>query len=275
MVDSHHHSARGHLLPGLRSSIAQLSVGDDRSLRHNPAMTPAVGISHCRSRSIEAVLFDLDGTLLDTVGDITVALNRSLDEEMGVGPLPAETVRQLIGKGARVLIARALEWAGRRGSDIDVEAVYVAFQKHYADLYRHAQAMASVYDGVRETLGALSTAGFKLGVVTNKNRAIAVDALRHAGLMGFFGVVVGGDTCATRKPDAAPILYACRELRLAPAKTLMVGDSINDVLAARAAGVTIVCVPYGYNEGADVSALPCDAFIDSLADLLPLLESAP
>jgi phosphoglycolate phosphatase len=93
--------------------------------------------------------------------------------------------------------------------------------------------------------------------------------------MGFFGVVVGGDTCATRKPDAVPILYACRELRLAPAKTLMVGDSINDVLAARAAGMPIVCVPYGYNEGADVGALPCDAFIDSLADLLPLLESAP
>jgi phosphoglycolate phosphatase len=112
-----------------------------------------------------------------------------------------------------------------------------------------------------------------IGVVTNKQQRFADALLHRLGLSGWVDVVVGGDTCERRKPDPQPLLFACDFLKIAPAAALMVGDSVNDVTAARAAGVAVVCVPYGYNEGQDARSLKCDAMIDTLADLPPLLWS--
>ena len=236
-------------------------------------MTPKPAASPLRLSPKQAVLFDLDGTLLDTVGDIALALNRSL-EEIGIEPLSTETVRGLIGKGARVLVARALTTAGRSGTDADIAMVFSGFLKHYDALYRGGESMATPYAGTSDTLQQLAASGFKLGVVTNKHRALAAEALQHTGLMGFFSVVVGGDTCAARKPAPAPILYACSVLDIPPANALMVGDSMNDVLAARAAGMPVICVPYGYNEGVAADSLPCDLLIETLTELPRLLSPA-
>ena len=116
--------------------------------------------------------------------------------------------------------------------------------------------------------------GLKLAVVTNKKHDFAVDLLARSGLSAWIEVVVGGDACARAKPDPQPLHFACNAVQVDPAQALMVGDSLTDVLAARAAGMPVVCVPYGYNEGRDPHTLPCDAFIDTLAELPGLIFSA-
>jgi phosphoglycolate phosphatase len=110
-----------------------------------------------------------------------------------------------------------------------------------------------------------------VAVVTNKHRRFADDLLRRLELMRWIDVLVGGDTCERRKPDPQPLLFACKSLALSPSQALMVGDSINDVTAARAAHIPIVCVPYGYNEGQHPSTLACDVLIENLAHLPGLL----
>jgi len=108
-------------------------------------------------------------------------------------------------------------------------------------------------------------------VVTNKQHRFAVALFKRLGLAAWIDAVVGGDTCARRKPDPQPLLFACESLKVPPAATLMVGDSVNDVQAARGAGIPIVCVSYGYNEGRDPRTLDCDLLLDSLTELPPLL----
>jgi phosphoglycolate phosphatase len=117
-------------------------------------------------------------------------------------------------------------------------------------------------------------AGLSVAVVTNKQERFAKALLHRLGLAGWVHLVVGGDTCERRKPDPQPLLFACSTLGIAPAETLMVGDSVNDVKAARAASIPVVCVPYGYNEGNDPRSLECDLLIGTLADLPPLLWSS-
>jgi phosphoglycolate phosphatase len=123
-------------------------------------------------------------------------------------------------------------------------------------------------------LRELHSLGLRLAVVTNKTRPMALQLLHHLALHEWIDEVVGGDCCEHRKPSPAPLLMACKNLQVDPHEVLMVGDSATDVLAARAADIPVVCVPYGYNEGRDPRALPCDAFIESLTDLPPLLSSA-
>ena len=220
---------------------------------------------------LQAVLFDLDGTLIDTAADIALALNRAFGEQ-GLPAVDAGTVRGLIGRGAALLITRALAQLGRSAGEVELERIYDRFLHHYALLQEQGESLAEAYPGARAALQALESGGVQLAVVTNKVHRLAISALAHAGLESGLGVVVGGDTCARRKPDGEPLLYACRTLGVAPQRALMVGDSVNDVQAARAAGMPVLCVPYGYNEGEDPRLLPCDGFIESLADLPDLLR---
>jgi phosphoglycolate phosphatase len=120
-------------------------------------------------------------------------------------------------------------------------------------------------------LRTLHEAGLRIAVVSNKHERFATGLLKALVLSDWVDYVVGGDSCPRRKPDPAPLLFACQRLGRAPARTIMVGDSINDVQAARGAGIPVICVPYGYNEGEDPRLLPCDAFVESLADLPGLL----
>jgi phosphoglycolate phosphatase len=219
---------------------------------------------------LSAVLFDLDGTLLDTAADIALALNRASGEH-GWAPLSEGDVRGMIGRGAPILIQRAAAESGRPLDAATHTALIERFFHHYGALQDQDEYSAQPYPGAAESLRILHQAGLRTGIVTNKQQRFAAGLLARLGMSGDVDLVVGGDTCERRKPDPQPLLYACESLRVPKSRVLMVGDSINDVLAARAAGMPIVCVPYGYNEGRDPRSLDCDAMIDTLAELPALL----
>jgi phosphoglycolate phosphatase len=245
--------------------------------------------------NLRGVLFDLDGTLLDTADDIATALNLAL-AEFHLAPLATEHVRNMIGGGAPILVDRALARLGVDANTLGHAAtgsekpgaqpngaagnsggrakLLQRFDFHYERQHHLQQFSSRAYPGAAEALRELHERGLKLAVVTNKGRPMAVELLNGLGLGTWIDVVVGGGCSGHRKPRPEPLLFACTALKLDPREVLMVGDSINDVTAARAAGIPVVCVPYGYNEGRDPRELPCDAIIESLADLPNLLSSA-
>lgn len=226
-----------------------------------------------RDQPVRAVLFDLDGTLLDTANDIALALTRSLADH-GLPAPGADLVRTMIGRGAPMLIERACAACGITADAALKERLLAGFFDHYGRLQDADEYVAEPYPGVMETLPQLQARGLPLGLVTNKQERFAKALLRMRGMAPWFGVVCGGDTCERRKPDPQPLLWAAGQLGVPPAQTLMVGDSVNDVTAARAAGMPVVCMTYGYNEGREVRELPAAAFLDSLAELPALLQPA-
>ncbi len=219
---------------------------------------------------LAGVLFDLDGTLLDTLADIAGALNVALADQ-GMAPLPEVQVRGLIGRGAPRLVELALQAHGRPPEPALRRAVLEGFFHHYQVLEESGRFAARPYPGAADTLRILHEAALKVAVVTNKQRRFAAGLLEKLDLDRWVDLVVGGDTCDHRKPDPQPLRFACEELGLATTQVIMVGDSVNDVGAARAAGIPVVCVPYGYNEGCDPRTLDCDAMLDSLAELPGML----
>jgi len=221
-------------------------------------------------RPIGAVLFDLDGTLLDTVGDVALALRRAL-ADLGRPAPPLEAVRLMIGRGAPMLVERA-DAALKLGLDVATKADLLArFFHHYGRLQETDECAAQPFPGARECLERLHAAGVPLAIVTNKQHAFAQGLMNRLDLARHVQVIVGGDSCARRKPDPQPLQWAAAQLGVNDSRTLMVGDSVNDVAAAHAAGMPVVCVPYGYNEGQDPRQLPCDALVDTLAELPGLL----
>jgi phosphoglycolate phosphatase len=227
-----------------------------------------------RGLPLRAVLLDLDGTLLDTVEDIAKALNRALTE-IRFAALPAAEVRNMIGGGAPTLIDRAIARLGGAANTDSRAILLQRFEFHYGRLHRLKLARARVYPGAAQGLRELQELGLKLAVVTNKARPFAVELLNQLGLGEWIDLVVGGECCPRRKPSPEPLLFACSGLDIESREALMVGDSVNDVVAARAAGIPVVCVPYGYNEGRDPRELTCDAFIESLAELPRVLAGEP
>lgn len=233
---------------------------------HEPAPVGA----QWRGRPLAAVLFDLDGTLLDTAGDIALALNRALAEQ-GWPAVPPADVRQMIGRGAPMLVERAARAQQRVVDPATQAAIVERFFHHYGELEETGECAARPYDGAAEALRILHTKGLRIAVVTNKQQRFADALLKLLGLIQWVDLVVGGDTCERRKPDPQPLLHACTQLGVTSLQALMVGDSTNDVQAARAAGMPVLCVPHGYNEGQDPRSLPCDALLEGLADLPGLL----
>jgi phosphoglycolate phosphatase len=211
--------------------------------------------------AVDAVAFDLDGTLLDTVHDLAAAVNLLLGE-LHLAPVPVDTVRDFIGKGIEDLIGKALTCArGTPPREGEVIALLPLYQQGYASvLGRQTQ----LFPGVRHGLERLRAAEFKLAVITNKATRFVRPYLEHAGIAHYFEVVIGGDDAIAKKPAAAPLLLAAARLGVSPQHMLMVGDSVNDVRAARAAGCPVVVVPYGYNEGAPVQTIAADGIVDSL-----------
>lgn len=216
-----------------------------------------------------AVILDLDGTLLDTAADLAAAVNRML-HELGRDPLPEATVAAYVGKGAEVLVHRALGG----GLDAQVDPLlhargHHAFLRHYRDTNGlHAR----LYEGVREGLGAMRAKGLRLACVTNKPQAFADPLLERCGLRDEFEIVLGGDALPAKKPDPMPLLHAAHHFGVVPADVVAIGDSVNDALAARAAGMTVLIVPYGYNEGRDVASLDVDGIVGSLAEAARLID---
>ncbi len=216
----------------------------------------------------ELVLFDLDGTLVDTVRDLAAAANGML-AALGRPPAGEARVRTFVGNGVERLVHRCLTGALDGEADaVLFESALALFMTHYA---RHNGRHSTVYDGVEAGLAAAEAAGARLGCVTNKPRRFTEPLLERLSLLQRFQVVVSGDTTARRKPDPEPLLYALTVLGVARERTLLVGDSDNDVRAARAAGIPVVCVRYGYNHGRDIADSRPDAVLDSLSDLRHVL----
>ena len=228
--------------------------------------------------SYDAAIVDLDGTLVDTMGDFVVALNLMLADLLPQGlagsTLEAAAVSRLVGKGSEHLVKSVLNQLQAQSAQaqpaIDLIAnydlAYARYQQHYAAINgQHAR----LYPGVLSGLRHLCESGLKLVCLTNKPLAFARELLKLKGLDGFFCEVFGGDSFERKKPDPLPLLKACEFLGTLPARTLMIGDSSNDARAARAAGCPVLLVTYGYNHGEPVRAVDADGFIDSLADLIP------
>lgn len=216
-------------------------------------------------------LVDLDGTLVDTLPDIAFCVDRMLTG-LGLAPVGHERVRAWVGNGIDVLVARALAYRlDTRAHDERYAGALPAFMDLYAE---HTSDASRVFDGVHEGLEYLRAAGVALGCVTNKTRFFTSKLLADLALDGYFSLVVCGDSVAHRKPHPMPLLHAARHFRIEPGDGLLIGDSVNDVTAARAAGFRVVCVTYGYNHGDDIRASQPDACIDSLAELPKLFAPA-
>lgn len=214
--------------------------------------------------AVDGIAFDLDGTLLDTIHDLAAAVNTLLLEE-GLRPLPKDTIRDLVGKGMSNLLARALALSAAPPRDAaGMGELLARYQGHYAAVLGRETVP---YAGVMRGLQRLRDGGFLLAVVTNKASRFVRPHLVHAGMEEFFGAVVGGDDASAKKPDAAPVLLAAQQLGIGAAQLLMVGDSANDVDAARAAGSPVLAVPYGYTEGRPVQSFAADGIVDSLDDI--------
>jgi len=215
----------------------------------------------------EMVLIDLDGTLVDSVPDLAWCI----DEMMKAIDMPVRgeaKVRLWVGNGVPRLIERALS------DQLDAlpnPALYAKAQPIFMALYANNSSKRSqLYPAVLEGLKWLKDEGIKLGCVTNKDERFTLPILKDLGLVDFFDIVISGDTLPVKKPDPAPLLHGARFFDIAPGKAMMIGDSISDVKASRAAGFSIVCLTYGYNHGIDIRTADPDAVIDTFAELANL-----
>lgn len=217
------------------------------------------------------ILIDVDGTLVDSVPDLTFCVDEMM-KKLGREPHGEARVRNWVGNGVERLVQRALtgELDGYPEQP-EFDIAYPIFLELYTD---NTSKRSRLYPGVREGLDYLKGAGYRLGCVTNKAERFTLPLLKDLGVYDDFRIVVSGDTLEHKKPHPAPLLHAAEFFKVAPGDALMVGDSISDVKAARAAGFMIACVPYGYNHGDDIRVAEPDVVIETLAGLGAELEQA-
>lgn len=217
----------------------------------------------------EMVLIDVDGTLVDSVPDLAYCV----DEMMKALDLPVHgeaRVRNWVGNGVERLVRRAL--VGQLEGEPD-EALFQRAYPVFLELYaENTSKRSALYPGVAEGVAWLKAQGYRLGCVTNKAAQFTLPLLRDLGVHDHFEIIISGDTLPQKKPDPAPLLHAARFFGVEPEQALMIGDSVSDVKAARAAGFQIVCMSYGYNHGADIRDFHPDAVIDSMVEIRELLQ---
>lgn len=214
------------------------------------------------------VIFDLDGTLIDSAPDLTEALNRLLREE-GLPPVPVQSVRHMVGDGAAKMIERGLTAAGRTLDGPLPDLLRESFLAHYEDCLT---GTTRPFPGVVRTLERFAAVGRRMAVCTNKPEAMSFAILEQLGLARFFDIVLGGDSLTVRKPDPAPLIAAIEGAGGTPPTAVMVGDSRTDVATARAAGVPVIAVSFGYTSIAP-RELGADAVIDHFDELIPALAA--
>ncbi|MBF0446424.1 MAG: phosphoglycolate phosphatase [Magnetococcales bacterium] len=225
-----------------------------------------------KSLQCRTLLFDLDGTLVDSAPDLWHTMNYVL-KSLGLAPLGLEDVRHLVGNGARFLMARGIYGPEATAPDDnpEFEKAIKLFLEYYQD---HLTDNSLPYIGCLEVLQQLTKKGFKLGVVTNKPETMAKKMLQNLAMDHFFSQIVGGDTFTERKPHPMPLLQTLKKLDTPPHLGVMVGDSETDFLAAKAAKCGLIMVSHGYNRGVPVSQLNPDHTIDLFNELPHLLELA-
>lgn len=217
---------------------------------------------------VRLVMFDLDGTLLDTAPQIAEAANRML-VALGLPMLPQAQISTYIGEGVHNLIKRCL--TGDLHAEPDA-ALFARAQPLYQDYYAANATDSLPFAGVKTALQQLQDQGYLLACVTNKPEKFTLPLLQQAGLAEFFAMVISGDSLPKKKPDPLPLLHICQTLGVLPTEALMVGDSETDIQAALAAGCFVVTVPYGYNQGREIDSTTVDATIDNLTEAAALLE---
>jgi phosphoglycolate phosphatase len=222
------------------------------------------------SEAIRAVIVDLDGTMLDTVPDFHVAINR-MRTEFDLASIDQDRIEKMVGKGSENLIRAVL------AIDFDpaeaerhFPAAMDAYQRHYLAINGNYSVL---YDGVLAGLDAMRAMGLRMACVTNKPIAFAAPLLAQKGLAPYFELVYGGDCLARKKPDPLPLLQVCADFALAPAQVVAIGDSSNDAEAARAAGCFVLAVPYGYNHGRPIHETDSDGIVSSLLEAASLISS--
>jgi phosphoglycolate phosphatase len=226
---------------------------------------------------LDAAIIDLDGTMVDTMGDFVVAVNLML-RDLGHKPVDRAVVALRVGKGSENLVKSVLNHVAAPSiraqaapeNIADIDRALDLYQQHYLAINGQ---FAHVYPGVVDGLLALQRAGLELACLTNKPVAFARELLKLKELDGFFSQVFGGDSFAAKKPDALPVLKTCEALGTEPDQTLMVGDSSNDAQAARAAGCPVVLVTYGYNHGVPITQVDADGYVDTLQTILGVCQT--
>ena len=215
------------------------------------------------------VLIDVDGTLVDSVPDLAYCVDEMM-KQLGLPEHGEAKVRNWVGNGVERLTRRALI------GQLDGEPDDALFEKAYPiflDLYdKNVCERSCLYDGVREAMDFLKTTDVKIGCVTNKNAQFTLPILEKLGIKDEFEIIVCGDTLTKKKPDPLPLLHSAEQLGAKPEESLMLGDSMSDVKAARAAGFKIICMSYGYNHGEDIRDYNPDAVVDSMAEIKSLIN---
>lgn len=220
--------------------------------------------------AVDAVVIDLDGTLLHTAPDIAKAANRML-AELQLPAVPEDVVATYIGKGGARLIKRLL--TGDMEAEPDAELfkrAQASHEGHYAEVVCDSRPFPEVV----EALEVMKQAGYRLACITNKSEKFTIPLLKDAGLYDYFELILSGDSLPRCKPDPLPLLHACEKFETTPDRMLLIGDSLNDTQAARSAGCHVFCVPYGYNQGQPVHELEPDAIVDSLLDATKIIRRA-
>ena len=217
------------------------------------------------------VLIDVDGTLVDSVPDLAYCVDEMM-AVLGRPPYGEAAVRNWVGNGVERLVRRALiGQLDGEPDEADFERAYPIFLDLYAD---NTSKRSVLYPGVREGIDYLRANGYPLGCVTNKVAQFTLPLLKDLGVFDAFSLVVSGDSLPEKKPHPMPLLHAAKHFGVEPRDALMIGDSVSDVKAARAAGFGIICMSYGYNHGQDIREANPDAVIDSMVELKGLIAPA-
>jgi len=216
------------------------------------------------------LLFDFDGTLIDSAPDLALAINHTL-KSIGHKAFSQDTIRSWVGNGAQTLVKRALSGKSEVDENID-EVLFKKALDIFLSFYAQNVCVATkAYPNVKSTLEKLKNKGYRLTIVTNKPYEFIEPILEGLELDALFELLVGGDTLAVKKPNPEPLLYVCEKLDVTTDETLMIGDSKNDILAAHAASIQSIGVSYGYNYGEDIGIYKPDLIVDDFADILKSL----